>query len=176
MSEAASNELSRIVKLDQIDRLDADQRITASAEECTALARRFGFASLDSLEARYGFKKQGKAVLAEGHLRAALAQNCIATGEPVAETVDTDFAILFTPEGEEELSPEAELEVDMSEADVMTYADERIDMGEAVAETLALSVTPFPRAPGADDYLRTMGVISEDQAGPFAALAALKKS
>ena len=49
------------------------------------------------------------------------------------------------------------------------------DLG-AVAETLALSLDPFPRAPDADAVLRAAGVLSEDEAvtGPFAALKGLK--
>ena len=69
---------------------------------------------------------------------------------------------------------EDEIEIDADGIDIVTYADERIDIGEAVAETLALAVNPFPRAPHADTVLRAAGVLSEDQAGPFAALAALK--
>jgi uncharacterized metal-binding protein YceD (DUF177 family) len=175
MTEPHNNELSRIVRLDQIDRLDANQQIDATAEECAALTRRFGFASLDRLEARYSLTRQGNAILGEGRLTASLAQPCTATGEPVPEQIDTPFSILFVPEGEEQLSSGDELEIDVSQADIASFSDDRIDMGEAMAETLALAVTPFPRAPGADEYLRKMGVISEEQASPFAVLAQLKK-
>jgi hypothetical protein len=37
-----------------------------------------------------------------------------------------------------------------------------------------LSLDPYPRSPDADAALQQAGVISEDQAGPFAALAARK--
>ena len=47
-------------------------------------------------------------------------------------------------------------------------------MGEAVAETMALAMEPFPRAPDADAYLKEAGVLSEEQASPFAALLGLK--
>jgi len=43
-----------------------------------------------------------------------------------------------------------------------------------VADTLALALDPFPRGPNADVALKAAGVLSEEQAGPFAALAALK--
>ena len=43
-----------------------------------------------------------------------------------------------------------------------------IDVGEAVAETLSLSLDPYPRAPGAEEALKAAGVKSEEEAGPFA--------
>jgi hypothetical protein len=39
---------------------------------------------------------------------------------------------------------------------------------------MALALDPFPRAPDADDVLKAAGVLSEGEAGPFAALRALK--
>jgi len=68
-------------------------------------------------------------------------------------------------------------EVELSEADcdVIGYEGGAIDLGEAVAETLALALDPFPRSPDADAALREAGVLSEEDAGPFAALKALKE-
>jgi hypothetical protein len=52
---------------------------------------------------------------------------------------------------------------------------ERIDIGEAVAQSLALGLDPYPRVANAQARLKALGVLSEGEAGPFAALAALKK-
>jgi hypothetical protein len=49
-------------------------------------------------------------------------------------------------------------------------------LGSAVADTLALSIDPFPRSASAEAALREAKVLSEEQAGPFAALAKLKTS
>ena len=38
--------------------------------------------------------------------------------------------------------------------DVIFYEGETIDIGEAVAETLSLSLDPYPRAPGAETVLQ----------------------
>ena len=56
------------------------------------------------------------------------------------------------------------------------YTGGAIDLGEAAAETLALVLDPFPRSPGAQAALREAGVLNEEEAGPFAALAKLKQS
>ena len=42
------------------------------------------------------------------------------------------------------------------------------------ADTLALSLNPYPRSAGADAALREAGVLTEEQTSPFAVLAKLK--
>ena len=51
-----------------------------------------------------------------------------------------------------------------------------IDLGEALADTLALSLDPYPRSAGADAALKEAGVMSEEEASPFAILAKLRMS
>lgn len=174
MSEPAP-EFSRIVRLDAIGRMRWPAHIEADEAERAALARRFGFVALEALEADYSLSHENEGILATGEIRASLFQPCVATAEPVPERVREAFAIRFVPEDEDLAhGNEDEIEIDADGIDIVTYANERIDIGEAVAETLALAVNPFPRAAHADTVLRAAGVLSEDQAGPFAALAALK--
>ncbi len=178
MSEA-TDEFSRIVRLDEIGRMQWPAHIEADGAERAALALRFGFVTLDRLEADYRLERDGAAITASGEISASLAQPCVATGEPVAEQISEAFKIRFLPEaGETAHGPDDEIELDADECDILPYANERIDMGEAVAETLALAVNPYPRSPDAEAWLRAAGVKSEEEAqaesGPFAALAALK--
>jgi uncharacterized protein YutE (UPF0331/DUF86 family) len=56
----------------------------------------------------------------------------------------------------------------------MIYTDGAIDLGEAVAQTMALALDPFPRSTNAEAALREAGVISEEEAGPFGALKGLR--
>lgn len=173
--EYSRPEFSRIVKLDEIARIDWPAHTEANAVERDRLAERFGFLSLESLEAHYSLIRDGKAVNATGTIRARLSQPCIASGEAVPETVREDFTIRFVPqEDATSLPAEEETELDAQECDVLPFSGNRIDIGEAVAETLALAINPYPRSPNADAYLREAGVLAEDQAGPFAALASLK--
>ena len=166
-------EFSRPVKADQVKRLTGDTHIAADAAEREALARRFGLSALDRLEADYTLTEENGAIMARGRVRAALAQPCVATGVPVPETIDTDFVLRFVVEGEG--TPEAEeLELDAEDCDTIGYDGQVVDMGETVAETMALALIPFPRAPDADAYLKEAGVLSEEQASPFAALLGLK--
>ena len=173
MSGATTPEFSRTVRVDQIARHAQGVTIAADAAEREALARRFNLLALDRLEADYGLTEEGGAIVARGRVRADLAQPCVATGVPVPERVDTDFLLRFVPEGASEGEGE-ELEIDSEDCDVIGFDGQMIDMGEAVAETVALAMTPYPRSPQADDYLREAGVLSEEQASPFAALLGLK--
>ncbi|HUD92020.1 DUF177 domain-containing protein [Sphingobium sp.] len=168
-----SPEFSRPVKADQVKRLTGDTHIEADAAEREALARRFGLSAFDRLEADYSLTEENGAIMARGRVRAALAQPCVATGVPVPETIDTDFLLRFVVEGEG--VPEGEeLELDAEDCDTIGFDGQVVDMGEAVAETVALAMTPFPRSPEADTYLKEAGVLSEEQASPFAALLGLK--
>jgi uncharacterized metal-binding protein YceD (DUF177 family) len=87
--------------------------------------------------------------------------------------VEEAFAIEFRPHPQG-LSAEEEVELSHSELDIVFYDGAMIDVGEAVAETLSLSVEPYPRSAKAADALREAGVRSEEEAAreasPFAAL------
>ena len=50
------------------------------------------------------------------------------------------------------------------------------DLGEAVAQDLALAIDPYAVGPGAERARKEAGLLDEAAAGPFAALEALKKS
>jgi len=148
--------------------------LVADAEERRAIAERLGFASLDSFEADLTLERDGPRIRARGRLRAALQQPCVATGEPVHETLDELFDLVFSPEPAT-TSPDEEIELGKDDCDTIFYEHGTIDLGSAVADTLALAVNPYPRSQGADAALRNAGVIGEEQAGPFAALAQLRK-
>jgi uncharacterized metal-binding protein YceD (DUF177 family) len=166
-------EFSRPVRIDQIARHAQGVTIAADASEREALARRFNLLALDRLEADYAMSEENGAIVARGRVRAELAQPCVATGVAVPEKIDTDFLLRFVAESVEAAEGE-ELEIDSEDCDVIGFDGQMIDMGEAVAETVVLAMTPYPRSPDAETYLREAGVLSEEQASPFAALLSLK--
>jgi uncharacterized metal-binding protein YceD (DUF177 family) len=158
-----------------LDRLRGGERIAlvAGQDERKAIADRLGLASLDRLEAHVTVERQGARIRAEGRIRGAIEQSCVATGEPVAQAVDEPFEIVFLPEPQ--TAPNEEIELSPQDCDVVFHDGAEIDLGSAVADTLALVIDPFPRSAGAEAALREASVLSEEQAGPFAALAKLKK-
>jgi len=164
-----SPEFARPHRLDQIGAGESKATVTAEPDERIALARRFGLVAIDSLRADYALRQTAEGVRATGHLSARVTQACVVTGDPLAVQVEEDFDLRFVPEpeaGEVELTPEA--------CDTIFHSGGAIDLGEAAAETLALALDPFPRSPAAEQALKAAGVLGEEQAGPFAALAALK--
>lgn len=158
--------------LDQIrsgDRID----LVADDRERAAIAKRLGILDLHRLQAHACLDRDGNRVRAEGRLQASLSQACVATGEPVHSHVDEPFEIHFVPEP----GPDSEeIELSAEDADSVIYDGGAIDLGTAIADTLALSIDPYPRSAGAEAALKEAGVLNEEQAGPFAALAKLRKS
>jgi uncharacterized metal-binding protein YceD (DUF177 family) len=165
-------EFSRTVRIDTLGAAPRTIEIEAGEAEREALARRFGFVALMALSARLAVSRRDETVIARGTLSASLAQSCVATGEPVEEQVEESFSVEFRPHPE--TAAEEEIELGEAEMDVIFYDGALADVGEAVAETLSLSVQPFPRSPAAEEALREAGVRSEEEAredaSPFAAL------
>jgi uncharacterized metal-binding protein YceD (DUF177 family) len=158
--------------LDQIrdgERLD----LVADDAERGDVAKRLALPSVDRLEAHVTLAKTGAIVRASGRLCAALDQSCVVTNDPVPAHIDEPFELVFMPEPTES-RPDEEIELGESDCDVVFYDGAAIDLGTAIADTLALSLDPYPRSAGADAALKEAGVMTEEQASPFAALAKLK--
>jgi uncharacterized metal-binding protein YceD (DUF177 family) len=172
-----SPEFSRPIRLDSLGAEPRRFEIEADETERAALAGRFGLLSIGRLAAEAVLTRTGTAITAAGSLAAEVVQSCVATGEPVPATVKERFRIDFQPQPAGTL-PDEEVELGERELDTVFYEGGSIDLGEAVAETLSLSLDPYPRCPAAEAALKEAGVASEEQAraelGPFAGLAALK--
>ena len=160
----------------QLDRIRDGDRLEISADEGerTAIAERLGLEELERFEASLALERTGEMVRARGRLKAAAQQRCVVTGEPVAAHVDEPFDLMFIAEPDDQ-APDDEIELSEGDCDVVFHDGAAIDLGSAIADTLALSLDPYPRSAGAEAALKEAGVLSEEQAGPFAALAKLKK-
>ena len=161
----------------KLDRIRDGQRIelTAGDVERKAVAERLGLTGLERLEAHAVLSLSGDMIRARGRIAAALEQSCVVTGDPVAAHIDEPFEIAFVPEPQSG-SADEEIELGESDCDVVFHDGGAIDLGGAIADTLALALDPYPRSAGAEAALKDAGVLTEEQAGPFAALAQLKKS
>ena len=161
------------LRLDQIrdgERLE----LAANEAERSAIAKRLDLGSLKRFEAHVCLERTGEVIRAKGRILASLDQNCVVTGEPVAAHVDEPFALLFVPEPPGGGTDE-EVELGEEDCDTVFHDGAAIDLGGALADTLALSLDPYPRSAGADAALKEAGVLSEEQASPFAVLAKLRK-
>lgn len=146
--------------------------LIAGEAECAEIAKRLGLLSLSRLEAHAVLTRDGDRVTATGRIKAVLEQSCIASGEPVPAHIDESFDLTFLPEPKGR--PDEEVELGDGELDIVFHDGAGIELGAAIADTLSLALDPYPRGPNADAALKAAGVLSEEQAGPFAALAKLK--
>jgi uncharacterized metal-binding protein YceD (DUF177 family) len=161
----------------RLDQIRDGERLALVADEGErrSIAERLALAGLDRLEAHAVLSRTGAIVRAEGRIVATLEQSCVVTGDPVAAHVDEPFALLFMAEPENG-APDEEIELGEEDCDTVFYDGASIDLGGAIADTLALSINPYPRSAGAEAALKEAGVLTEEQASPFAALAKLRKT
>ncbi len=137
-------ELHRPLAVDRIGSAGLDVRVEATSAECSALRRRMCLPAVLCLTCDFYLHRQpGGDVKARGHLSARIVQTCVVSLEEFEAPVEEDFAIQFVADGNErvEINPESEDEV--------PFHNGLLDLGEAAAEQLALSLDPYPRLPGA---------------------------
>jgi uncharacterized metal-binding protein YceD (DUF177 family) len=101
-----------------------------------------------------------------GQLRGVVVRACRSTGAPLREVVD----FLIEERYVRSVSSHEEVEVHMDAAEPLE--NEAINIGELLAQSLAVAVTPWPRVLEAPETF-TIGEELPDH--PFAGLAALKR-
>lgn len=165
-------EFSRIVDVERLGGGEERHEIAATADERAALAERFGLVALERLAASLRLRRaQGGAVRVTGQFSADVVQTCVVTLEPVPSHLEETFRLLYVPE--EAPAQRKEVLIPHEEEVPEPLVGNAIDLGEAVAQQLAVELNPYPRAPGAT-FEASFGPEREG-AGPFAALAGLKK-
>jgi uncharacterized metal-binding protein YceD (DUF177 family) len=164
-------EFARPQRIDTIGGEPRAVEIEADAAERAALAKRFELVGIDRLTGQFTIRRDAAGILVEGRVEAALTQACSITGDPLPATVGESVNLRFVPEDQ---AGHDEVELGDQDIDVIPYDGGAIDLGEVAAETMALALDPFPRGPNAEAALKQAGVLSEEEAGPFGALAALR--
>lgn len=151
--------------------------LTATPAECTALATRFAILGIDSLQADLTLTPSTSGIVrVTGQLRAQVTQACVVTLEPVAQAVAVDLHIVVLPDGTPPTDDDPE------SPDEIESAGGFVDLGEAVAEQLALALDPYPRHPEATlpelappEPEESPQTSPKTPRNPFAALAQLKR-
>ena len=169
-------ELSRLVKPRALP--SEPMQVDASEAERAALAERFGVTSIPALHAAIEFGMKDEAVLANGTLTARIEQPCAVTREELIYEVAEPLTLRFVAAGSTpDFSPDEEIELESEDLDEIEYEGETFDLGEAIAQTLALAIDPYREGPGADEARRKVGIKSDEDrvtSGPLAeALASL---
>lgn len=143
-------EFSRIVAADRMEAVETLE-IVADGAERAALARRFGLDSLDALTASVTLTKFGdrRRVRLSANFSADVLQSCVVTLEPAPSRIEDSFVLVYDEDagGPAEAETVVLLKGQISPA---PWSGVVIDVGEAVAEHLALALDSYPRATGAD--------------------------
>jgi len=150
------------------------RHLVAGDAERVALARRFGLVAIHRLTADISLERDGAAVDAAGTLSADIVQSCAVSGEDLPVQIREELNFRFVPGSEVPAAPDEEIELDERDLDEITFTGATFDLGEAVAQSLALAIDPYATGPDADTVRKEAGLLDEEAAGPFAALAALK--
>ena len=163
-------EFSRLV---DPHKLPADPvRLEANASERAAMAQRFQLVSIDKLEAQVELSPDDDAVVAHGRLAADIVQSCAVSGDDLRVAIDEPLHLRFLPAREIE---EEELELKEEDCDEIAYGGDKFDLGEAIAQSLALAIDPYATGPNAEKVRGEAGLTEEAASGPLAdALRALK--
>jgi len=146
--------------------------IEATESERAALAKRFGIVRINSLVADVVLHRKDRVVDAKGTLRADIVQPCAVSAEDLPVAVNEKVEVRFVPEVRT-YAPDEEIELSAEDCDEIEYSGSHFDLGEAVAQTLALAIDPFAVGPEAEAARQRPEFQADDDAGPFAALKGL---
>lgn len=170
--ETPGNEFSHFIDIARMG--DGHRHLIATGPEREALARRFDLVAINHLEASLDLVADGPIVTISGQVQADIVQSCAVSGEDLPVAINEPVFLRFVPETE--ATPEEEIELDAQDCDEIAYSGAGFDLGEAVAQSLALAIDPFATGPNAERVRKEAGLLTEEEASPFAALAALKMS
>jgi uncharacterized metal-binding protein YceD (DUF177 family) len=162
-------EFSRSLRVDRVPRGGSFEKLAADPAECAAMAARLGVVALHALTA--GLKAtpwRGGGLKVEGELMADLEQVSVVSLEAFRSEVRFNVLRYFMPADR--------LTGEDGEAEIDAIVGGEVDLGEVVAETLALELDPYPRRPGEEFSPAQPEVSSEvsEKPSPFAALQKLK--
>jgi hypothetical protein len=170
-------EFSRPLDVTRVPPQGSTEKISAEPQECADLAGRFGLAALHSLEAELKVSRwRGEGLKIKGRFTADLDQTCVVSLDIFRSLLTDEFESYFLPAGSSAGASSALIE----EGDAEPFENGIIDMGEVVAEAVALTLDPYPKKPGitfADmiEDKQTSRAGGEAERNPFAGLEKLRK-
>lgn len=148
--------------------------VEADAETRAQIAKRLVLVTLDRFAVTGEVRAIAGGIGARGEVHAILTQSCAATDLPVPATITEPFDLRFLRDVDAPVGEDEEIEIGSEDLDLLPLEGDRADLGEAAVQTLSLALDPFPRHHDATRILAEKGVLSEEAAGPFAALAKLR--
>ena len=172
----ADLEFSRLFDVRRVPPEGATEAISATMDECRAIALRFGVEAVHSVSATIRIQpwKQGR-FRARGDASASITQICVVTLEPFENVVSAQLDQIFIETDNKLADDTGEIVVSYDEDDIGYVEDHHIELGEFVVEALGLELDPYPRKQGAQLPVTSSGesVTGEQRTNPFAVLKQL---
>ena len=175
-------ELSRCVDITKLTEDGARLVLEATKTECDALSIRLGLPVLHSLSANNQIFKEKKEngvwiKRVSASYSCELEQICVISLEPFKVKLSDTFEVLFLSSSNGKTLED--FVQDSSGEDIYEpIMGSELDVGELVAQYLALAIDPYPKRPGASLAVKTNSVVedrSEERSdNPFAILGQLK--
>jgi uncharacterized metal-binding protein YceD (DUF177 family) len=111
-----------------------------------------------------------------GRIGATVVQSCVVTLDPVTTRIDEPVERVFIKDWE---TPDSGSEMEMPEDDTTEALTDVIDLGQIMAEALALALPPYPRSGDAEpvelNYTEPgKTALNDETSKPFAGLSALR--
>lgn len=161
-------EFSRPLAVDRVPKGGSVEHLAADAKECVALARRLSLPALHALSAELKAELwRGGGLKLEGRLSADLEQVSVVSLVAFRRKVEFPVLRYF-------LLADAAAHAEGDDIDVIEQGS--VDLGEVVAETLALELDPYPRKES-EEFAAAAEIAAEpaEKSSPFAVLSALKR-
>ncbi len=182
-------ELCRPVPVGDILHNTLRMNVTATEEECAALAHRFGDIVISYLRGEFNLmlpmKSAGEPIEkidVNGEIDARVIQQCVVTSDPVETTIHASFSGIVAISEPDLITETSDDDNDEEHTNdepefLGIITDDTVDLGHILSEQLALELDPFPRKPEAS-FEGFQSGNSDDSANerpnPFAVLAKLK--
>lgn len=180
------NEFSRTFNLELVEKKATEINIEATSNECLLLAKRFSIIEIHSLKANCILTKRRQKEIGDYLLRvkmeAEVTQACVMTLNNVHESINEEFSIIFQKNGllKDKNIESQEVVFNIDDDDIEFIDDKEVDVGEYVAEYLALFMNSYPRQDEIKGDEIGYAVLSEDEVieeaekkNPFAVLKEL---
>ncbi len=162
-------ELHRPVPLERIGPVGLTVTVEATPGECQALTTRLAIPAVANLLCRFALHRaDGSTIEADALLQARVTRTCVVSLEDFETEIVEAFTLRFVPAGSETDDPDPE------SPDEIPYVGDKIDLGDAAAEQLALALDPFPRAENAT--LPETPAEGDGDLNPFSALASMRRA
>ncbi|SDD61087.1 YceD family protein [Kordiimonas lacus] len=166
------------VKITELERTPKEFKLVATEAQCKDLAERFDLVAVAELSGTLSVWDAGadSGIHIKGSIAAKLTQRCIASLKPVEESFETDFELmLVNPEMADRMDDEG-VYLDPEAPDYDALEGDVVPLGEVLAQTLSISMNPYPRAEGVELETKKMTGVSINEPelerpNPFAVLA-----